>query len=442
VVVLGDWLRACGPAGVVFGMLAGCSVMLANSGAYAELISRYPVAGGEFVFARRLFGDRTAFLVGWLYTLSLISVVAFEATALPWILETLVPAIKGPTLYTSLGSAVTADALLIGLSGAAVVALMNHFGARSAATMQTVLSFAFFVLAILLVALGFALGSTDNLRPWVLGDHGKPWWVGSLWIFATAPLFLNGFQSVAQTVEERTENVTFPRIAASMALALLVSVVFYSLITLAAATAQPWQSLLGRPLATAAAFGALLPHQALSTLVLVAAALSVARMWNGVSIWITKLLVAQARAGFLPAPFGAVNERRGSATFSVIFVALCTAAGAALGKGAIIPLVNMASLCLAGNLVFACVAALRARSAGHTAALYRTPGGVGTLLYALIGSIGMAGFIFLDPLTRRSGHVPIEWTVTGAWVCAGIIFWNLWRPQRREGSSEPGVIPQ
>ena len=31
VVVLGDWLRPCGPAGVVIGMCAGGSVMLANS---------------------------------------------------------------------------------------------------------------------------------------------------------------------------------------------------------------------------------------------------------------------------------------------------------------------------------------------------------------------------------------------------------------------------
>jgi amino acid transporter len=428
VVVLGDWLRSCGPLGVVFGMLAGCSVMLANSGAYAELISRFPVAGGEFVFAQRLFGDRAAFFVGWLYALSLIAVVAFEATALPWILETLVPAIKGPTLYTSLDSPVSADSLLIGLSGTTIIAVMNYCGTRKAATLQTALSFAFLVLAVLLVILGFALGSFGNLRPMVLGDHGKPWWVGALWIFATAPLFLNGFQSVAQTVEARAENVTFPRIAASMALALAVSVAFYCLVTLAAASAQPWQTLLDRPMATAAAFGGLTPHHALATLVLVAAALSVARVWNGVSIWAARLLVAQARAGFLPAVFGAVNERDGSPTFSVIFVAICTAAGVALGRGAIIPLVDMASLCLAGNLVLACVAALRARTAAFPETSYRTPGGLGTLGYALVGSAGMALFALIDPLLRRPGHVPVEWVATGAWLCAGILFWNVWRP--------------
>lgn len=413
--------------------------MLANSGAYAELISSYPVAGGEFVFAQRLFGNRTAFLVGWLYTLSLLAVVAFEATALPWILETLMPSIKGPTLYVSLDSPVTADALLIGLSGTVIVAVMNHFGARTAATLQTVLSFAFILLALLLIGFGFALGSPENLRPLVLGVHGKPWWLGSLWIFGTAPLFLNGFQSVAQMVEERTAKVTFPRIATSMALALLISVLFYCLVTLAAAEASPWRSLMGMPLATAAAFGDLLPHRVLSTLVLIVAAMSVGRLWNGISLWTTKLLSAQGRAGFLPGIFAVTNKRYGSATFGVIFVAVCTTVGVALGRGAIIPLVDMASLCLAANLVLTCVAALRARATGRGAP-YRTPGGRVTLLYALVGSAGMASFIVIDPQLRRPGHVPIEWMVIGTWVAIGALFWNIWRPLNRANLSKPQVL--
>jgi APA family basic amino acid/polyamine antiporter len=325
VVVLGDWLKACGPAGVVLGMLAGGSVMLANSGAYAELIARYPMAGGEFVFAQKVFGNRTAFLVGWFWTLSLIAVAVFEATALAWLLETLVPAMKGPTLYVSLDTPVTADALGVALIGTMLVAIANYRGGLSAATLQTILSFVFLALAVLIILLGFALGSFSNLEPLVHGDHAKPWWLGALWIFAIAPLFLNGFQSVAQTVEERAENVSFARVAASMVLALLGGMGFYGLVTLAAASAQPWQSLLDRPMVTAAAFANLLPHHVLSVLVLVAAALSVVRVWNGVTIWTARLLMAQARAGFLPAWLGATHKHHGSPTAAVIFVAICTA---------------------------------------------------------------------------------------------------------------------
>jgi basic amino acid/polyamine antiporter, APA family len=429
VVVLGDWLRACGPAGVVLGMVAGGSVMLANSGAYAELIARYPLAGGDFVFAQRAFGDRTAFFVGWLWTLSLISVAVFEATALPWLLETLIPAMKGSTLYVSLDTPVTADALAVDLVGTAVVAIMNYRGAHSAATMQTVLSFVFLLLAALIISLGFILGSLSNLRPLVHDDHAKPWWLGALWIFAIAPMFLNGFQSVAQTAEERTERVTFARIAASMAFALLIAIGFYCLVTLAAASAKPWQALLDRPMVTAAAFADLLPHHVLSMLVLAAAALSVVRIWNGVTIWTVRLLLAQARAGFLPAWLGATHPRHGSPTAAVIFVAACTALGALLGRGAIIPLVDMASLCLAGNLVLACIAALRVRATHQgSSAPYSTPGGAFTLLYALAGSSGMAVFAFVDPILRRPGKIPAEWIVMGVWASMGMAFWFIWRP--------------
>jgi amino acid transporter len=182
-------------------------------------------------------------------------------------------------------------------------------------------------------------------------------------------------------------------------------------------------------MATAAAFAHLLPHHMLSVLVLAAAALSVARLWNGVTIWAARLLMAQARAGFLPAWLGAAHEHHGSPTTAVIFVAICTAAGALLGRGAIIPLVDMASLCLAGNLVLACIAALRVRvTQGAESLPYCTPGGMGTLIYALIGSAGMTSFMIVDPILRRPGSIPIEWIVTGVWVSMGIVFWRIWRP--------------
>jgi len=104
-----------------------------------------------------------------------------------------------------------------------------------------------------------------------------------------------------------------------------------------------------------------------------------------------------------------------------------------LGKGAIIPLVDMASLCLAGNLVLACCAALRARAIhGPGYSVYRTPGGVATLVYALIGSAAMAVFAFIDPILRRPGTVPIEWVTTGVWAAIGIVFWTFWRRRQRK----------
>jgi len=430
-VVLGEWLRACGPAGVALGMLAGGGIMLANSGAYAELIARFPVAGGEFTFVRQVFGDRAAFMVGWLWTLSLLAVVAFEATALPWLLEALMPRLRGPVLYTSLNVPVSADALAIGLTGTIVIAVLNYRGIRSAATFQSVLAIAFMVLAFVIVGAGIALGSWHNTEPLVSGAQGRPWWMGSLWIFAITPFFLNGFQSVAQTVEERGARVTFASIARTMALAIVIAIGFYCLITFAAASASPWQSLIDRPLATAAAFEALLPGRILAILVLTAATLSVVRVWNGAAIWATRLLLAQARAGFLPTAIATVHPRTGAPAGAVMFVAICNALGVLAGKGAIIPLVDMASLCLACNLFLVSITALRARTAGTAGLPYRTPGGVLTLSVALAGSAAMAGFAVLDPLLSHPGRIPLEWLVTALWSALGVGFWWGWARRHR-----------
>ena len=271
--------------------------------------------------------------------------------------------------------------------------------------MQTVLSFVFLSLAALIIALGFALGSSSNLEPLVHGDHAKPWWVGSLWIFAIAPLFLNGFQSVAQTVEERTESVTFSRIAASMALALLIGIGFYCLITLAAASAKPWQTLLDRPMVTAAAFADLLPHHALSVLVLVAAALSVVRLWNGMTIWIVRLLQAQARAGFLPAWLGVDSRPLRIALGGHPIRRRVHSRGRSArpgrdhshgGHGFALPRGQPRGRLHRGP-------ALRALMHGGSSAPYVTPGGVATLRMRLLGSSGMAVFAFIDPMLRRSG---------------------------------------
>ena len=116
---------------------------------------------------------------------------------------------------------------------------------------------------------------------------------------------------------------------------------------------------------------------------------------------------------------------------AVIFVAVCNAIGVLLGKGAILPLIDMASLCLAGNLVLACIAALRVRATSGTTPLpYSTPGGVMTIGYALIGSAIMAVFALIDPAIEAPGTIPLEWVVTAVWAALGVAFrYGFKRPQ-------------
>jgi amino acid transporter len=175
--------------------------------------------------------------------------------------------------------------------------------------------------------------------------------------------------------------------------------------------------------------------------VLTAATLSVVRVWNGAAIWAARLLLAQARSGFLPAAIGRVDPRTGAPVGAVMFVAICNALGVLAGKGAIIPLVDMASLGLACNLFLVSITALRARTAGTSEMPYRTPGGVLTLSVALVGSAAMAGFAVLDPLLSHPGRIPLEWLVTGLWSVLGVGFWWGWARTHRRARLQSTMEP-
>ena len=59
------FLPKAGPLGTTIGMLIGAVVVIIISLSYAFLIRRYPVSGGEFVYAGTAFGKTHAFICGW-----------------------------------------------------------------------------------------------------------------------------------------------------------------------------------------------------------------------------------------------------------------------------------------------------------------------------------------------------------------------------------------
>src|SRR5258708_35232092 len=250
--VLGDWLNAAAPGGAILGLMAGTSVMLAVCAGYAELAARVPVAGGEFEYARRVFGRRTAFLVGWFSTLFLLAVAAFEGIALSWIVGVLWPPSGGPTLYHLFGAPITSGALAIGVGGAVALAWVNHRGIASAARLQAIVTYGFLALAALAIILGIGLGSMSNLSPVFVPLKAQPWWIGALWIFATTPFFLNGFQSVPQVIEERAEGIWFGTVSRVMYGAIILACLFYCAIILSSAMTTHWIELHGKELPAAA----------------------------------------------------------------------------------------------------------------------------------------------------------------------------------------------
>lgn len=429
VVVLGDWLAAAAPGGAVIGFIGGALGMLAICAAYAELTVRIPRAGGEFEFARQVLGPRTAFAVGWFSILFLLSVASFEGIALAWILNTLVPGLEGPTLYRLFDHDVRLSGVVLGVGGAVALGTLHYRGIAGAARLQKAVTAGFALLAGAVIVTGIGLGSVDNLSPLFSPSKPQHWWQGALWIFASAPFFLSGFQSVPQVVEERRAGVDVRYVVYAMYAAVIFGCLFYCGIILATSMSTPWEMLPGKALPAAVAVEPLLPHGALSRLLLLSAALSVLKIWNGITLWSARLLMAQSRAGFLPARLSEVHGQFGSPHFAVLAVTALNICGVILGRGVLLPLLNMTSICGAFTMTLTVLAALKLRSRGDwDARLYHTPGGRPVLIAGLLCSAAMAIYAAIAPLEQHRG-LPLEWLLTGVWAILGAIAWRARRPE-------------
>jgi len=425
VVVLGDWLRVAGPGGTVVGFIVGAIVMVLICLCYGELAARFSTAGAEFLYTLQTFGPRAGFMVAWFLTLFAVSVCAFEAIACAWLLRGLLPQMALGTAYSIAGAPVSWDALLVGVGGALTIGVLHCRGANSAIAFQNIATYGFIIVSALLICAGWVLGTSGNLRPlWVTGA-GTSWIGGACWIFATCAYFLNSWQTALHAIEERRSNVTIAAIVMSMVASIIAGSLFYIGIVCAAASAIPWQKLMGRDLPAAAAFRSLGLHGVLGTIVLIAAIVSLFKTWSAMT-WIgSRLLFAQARHGLLPGALGVVSPQSGAPRTAVLVVTALAILGLALGRAAILPIVDMVSICLALSLVFCLIVLMRRRALDATRPSYMVPGGTTTIVAALAGAVAMIGVALVQPLIQGHGRIPIEWALLGSWGMLGLIIWNL-----------------
>lgn len=435
VVVLGDWLRIAGPGGTIVGFLAGAIVMVLTCLCYGELAARFSTAGAEFLYALKTFGTRAGFLVGWFLTLFAVSICSFEAIACAWLLRGLIPQIGLGTAYTVAGAPVTWDALFIGLGGALTIGGLHFRGAKSAIAFQNIATYGFIIVSAGLIVAGCTLGTSRHLKPlWETGGGGS-WVVGSSWIFATCAMFLNSWQTALHALEERCSSVTIGKVVSSMVAAIIAGSAFYIGIVIAAASAVPWKELVGGELPAVVAFRGLGLDGVLGTIVLVAAIVSLFKTWSAMT-WIgSRLLFAQARHGLLPRYLGVVDPLSGAPRAGVMVITFFAIVGLALGRAAILPIVDMVSICLALSLVFCLVVLIRRRSQDSGKPSYTVPGGTTTIVLALLGTIAMIGIALVQPLIQNRGHVPVEWILLCAWGLLGLITWILSSRSRRDDKS-------
>jgi amino acid transporter len=319
------------------------------------------------------------------------------------------------------------------LFGAAAVCLLNVSGVQSSVFFQRLVTYTFIAVMFGLIAAGLVFGTPRNLQPMFSPPDGRSWSTGSFWIFAQCAMLLNGFQSSLYVIEARAPDVSVRAATLSMVLGIVAAAVFYAAVILAASSLVPWRELLSARLPAVAAFDALNSGGLIGRIILCVAIASLAKTWNALVLMASRIILAQARAGMLPAPFARVNQA-GAPANAILLVTVTSIAGMLLGKGALIPIVNMAVICVAMVLVLSLVILLKLRRQQPVSPGYAVPGGQPTVLLCLAGAVLMAGFAFCQPVLEKPGGIPLEWILMGVWAALGLVF--SWFAASRELSRQ------
>ncbi len=164
VVYTGDWITKGGVLGGMIGFLIGGIMIYFVGLTYAELTSAMPQAGGEHVFSFKAMGPLGSFVCTWAIVLGYVSVVGFEATALPTIVTYLYPDFLYGYLYTVAGFDIYASWLATAVIIAALITYVNVIGVKTAAFLQTALTIVIGVVGILLIVASVVTGSYQNVE--------------------------------------------------------------------------------------------------------------------------------------------------------------------------------------------------------------------------------------------------------------------------------------
>lgn len=346
---------------LIVGLWLACGLLvLAGAFTFGELATRYPQAGGPYVFLRVAWGDRVAFLYGWQALLVMDpGVTAALATGLTRYLVVAWPAARGSERALAIGVIwVLAAVGMIGLRPGARV--LGAFTALKVA----VLAF------VVLVAFAQGDGSWSNLTPFLGTDSGAAPGGGAL-AGALVGIFFSfgGFWEASRVAGEvRDKTRTLP---GALVLGVSVVTIVYLATTLAfmylvpAAATTSAQSFPRR--AGEAMFGPSGPVVLAAVVVL-----SVVASMMALFIMVPRVYVAMEQDRVLPAALVFGRSRTGTPTRAVVLLAALASAYVFVGT---FEQIVAFFLCTAmGFVALAAAALLVVRRRDPETAAFRSPG--------------------------------------------------------------------
>ncbi|WP_227378552.1 APC family permease [Haladaptatus halobius] len=423
IIQTGYWIDEGGTTGAILAFVIG-SVMVATVGLiYGELASAMPFVGGEHVYSLRALGSVGSFVCTWAIILGYVSVVIFEAVALPSALAYLVPGFNVIPLWTIAGEPVYATWVLTGGIGAIVMTALNYRGVRPAAQFQTILTLVIGLAGITLVIGALLNGHSTSTPPFT-----EAGWSGLFTVIVMTPFMFVGFDVIPQAAGEA--DVSYRSIGLLIVLSVVMAAAFYISVIWASGQSLPSSKLVESPLPAAAALSSLFNSTVIGRIMALAGIAGILTSWNSFIIGGSRAIYALAEAKMLPSRLATVHPRYGTPSTAISLIGSISVFAPVFGEQMLIWIVNAGSLGIVLAWLFVAISFLVLRyREPELNRPFKLPGGY---TFGVLGLVLTTFFVGLYlPGAPSALSWPFEWLIIFAWSVLGLLLYLF-----SSGSSE------
>lgn len=417
VVTSGLWITEAGSLGAIVAFLIGGILVVFVGLTYAELASAIPLAGGELSYTFKAMGRVASFITKWAIILGYVSVVAFEAVALPTVFEYIVPNYSQGYLYTIADWDVTITWAGVGIVGSILIAWINYRGIKLTSIISVILSTLIIVAGFMLITGSTFGGNFENMQPLV--ETGM---TGILTVIIMTPFMFVGFDVIPQAAEEI--NLPQRKIGQLLIISVILAVIWYIAIIFGVSRILNPEELSQSNLVTADAMTKAFGNSKLMGNVLVLGGIGgILTSWIGFYVGGSRAIYALANAGMLPKPLGKLHPKYKTPYRAILLIALLSTAAPLLGRPALVWLVNAGGLGLVVAWLMVGISFILLRKKDPMMNRpFKLPGGTLFGWLAVFMSFGVATLYM--PGMPSALKWPYEWLIIGIWTVLGFILYH------------------
>ena len=423
VVSSGDWIQTGGVLGAIIGFAIGGIMVFFVGLTYAELTAAMPQCGGEHVFSYKAMGPIGSFICTWAIILGYVSVVCFEACALPTIIQYIYPAFLKGYLYTVAGFDIYASWLAVAVVTALFITFINIKGAKTAAILQTVLTIIIGAVGILLIVSSAIKGDVSNLSGQLFAGTGGEALSKVMKVALMTPFFFIGFDVIPQAAEEI--NVPLKKIGKILILSIVLAVAFYALIIFGVGyimnTSDIANSMEGSGLVTADAMAKAFNSSIMAKVLIVGGMCGIVTSWNSFLIGGSRAMYSMAESYMIPRFFVKLHKKNKTPINALLLIGLLSVIAPFFGRKMLVWIVDAGNFgcCLAYCMVALSFIILRSKRPDMP-----RPYKVKNYKFVGVMAVLMSGLMVVMYVIPGSSCQLVwqEWIMAGCWCVLGVIF--------------------